>query len=164
MGGQDQVCRGNGTGLFSCSDVGDLGVAHTGVAVDDVDGNGDLDLVFAGEENAIGSVFCPGNGSGSFPTCFSMPSEVLDHGSVALADLDGDGLAEAAFARTSTVPPRPNSLCRFLGYDPGGEPQFDCLPFDPAFTGGRDVALWTPWIFQDGFESGDTSRWSSVVQ
>jgi len=28
----------------------------------------------------------------------------------------------------------------------------------------RDVALWTPWIFQDGFESGDTSRWSSAVR
>jgi len=153
---RDRVCRGNGAGAFSCSDVGETGTSHWRVAAGDVDGNGHPDLVFAGN----GSRFCPGDGSGSFPLCFPIASQVEITASVAVADLDGDGRAEAAFGSAE----QPNHLCRFLAYGPGGEPQFDCLSFDPAFTSRVDLALWTPWIFQDGFESGDTSRWSTAVQ
>jgi len=163
LGPQDRLCLGNGAGLFSCSPIG-LPNDHAAVAIGDVDGDGGLDIVFARGLIGVGTAFCPGDGSGAFPTCFQLGAPMNLAEAVALADLDGDGRAEAAFA---TPAGQPNVLCRFLGYlpPPGSEPQFDCAPLDSAVTAeANDVALWTPWIFQDGFESGDTVRWSSTVQ
>jgi hypothetical protein len=164
LGPQDRLCLGNGAGLFSCSPIG-FANDHAAVAIGDIDGDGGLDIVFARGLTGVNTVYCPGNGSGSFPTCFLLGGPMALANAVALADLDGDGRAEAAFASAGAG--QSNVLCRFLGYapPPGSEPQFLCLPLDSAVTTtARDVSLWTPWIFQDGFESGDTSRWSSVVQ
>jgi len=152
------ICLGDGDGLFACEQTPDL--VHWSVDIGDVDGNGTLDLVFA---DGSGGLLCPGTGTGSFPACFPLAAETAFSRALSLADLDGDGRAEIAFANSFVE--EPNRICRFLGYGPGGEPELDCQVLDPAFAGtGLDVALWTPWIFQDGFESGDTSRWSSAVQ
>jgi len=164
LGPQDRLCLGNGAGLFSCSPIG-FANDHAAVAIGDIDGDGGLDIVFARGLTGVNTVYCPGNGSGAFPTCFLLGGPMALANAVVLADLDGDGRAEAAFASAGAG--QSNVLCRFLGYapPPGSEPQFLCLPLDSAVTTtARDVALWTPWIFQDGFESGDTSRWSSAIQ
>ena len=157
----DRVCLGNGSGLFACTELSEE-VSNRGVDIGDVDGDGTLDLVFVGGNSTY---LCPGAGDGSFPSCLPLPPETWPSWAVSLADLDGDGRPEMAFAREEEE--ETNRLCRFLGYPPppGGEPLLDCQLLDPGISGlGFDVALWTPWIFQDGFESGDTSRWSSAVR
>ena len=152
------ICLGDGDGHFACAPTPDL--AHWSVDIGDVDGNGTLDLVFA---DGSGGLLCPGPGTGSFPACFPLAAETAFSRALSLADLDGDGRAEIAFANYFVE--EPNRICRFLGYGPGGEPELDCQVLDPVFGGpGVDVALWTPWIFQDGFESGDVGRWSTAVQ
>jgi hypothetical protein len=152
------ICLGDGDGHFACAPTPDL--VHWSVDIGDVDGNGTLDLVFA---DGSGGLLCPGPGTGSFPACFPLAAETAFSRALSLADLDGDGRAEIAFANSFVE--EPNRICRFLGYGPGGEPELDCQVLDPAFEGtGVDVALWTPWIFQDGFESGDVGRWSTAVQ
>jgi len=152
------ICLGDGNGRFACEQT--PGLVHWSVDVGDVDGDGTLDLAFASD---AGAHLAPGAGDGSFPAFLPLGAETAGSRALSLADLDGDGRAELAFA--NGVIGEPNRICRFLGYGPGGEPELDCQVLDPAFTAsGRDVALWTPWIFQDGFESGDVGRWSAAVQ
>lgn len=82
----------------STADLGD-GPASS-IEVGDVDGNGTLDLLFASADNAPSALWL-GDGAGTFSPGPAMPrSQTRD---LALADLDGDGLLDAAYVGSTTT-------------------------------------------------------------
>ena len=90
-------------------------------AVGDVDGDGNLDLVFA---NAGQNRVCMGDGSGGF-TCRDVSANSLESDGVAIGDLDGDGHVDAVFENHG-----PNQVCMgdgsggFVCHDLGAEDEF----------------------------------------
>ena len=76
-----------------------------------VDGDGDLDAVFAnlGDRNGV----FLGDGSGDL-TCSDVSTDVNDSSAVAVGDVDGDGDLDAVFANFG----QPNKVC--LGDGSGG--------------------------------------------
>src|SRR5690606_17235581 len=94
-GGFSRQCLNDGAGSFAC----DLIATGTdrwrvqGVAVADLDVDGDDDVVFAVAEGAgLSAVnrLCRNEGAGTF-TCEALSSDLDDSRDVAAADLDGDG-------------------------------------------------------------------------
>ena len=98
--GRNRVCLGDGSGGFVCSDVSADSFNSAGVAVGDVNQDGNLDAVFAngGQPNQL----CLGDGAGVF-ACSDVSADTGATTGVALAvpggDSDGDGVAD------------PNDLC-----------------------------------------------------
>ncbi len=161
------ACLGNGAGQFSCSPFdGDSSEYDLMAATGDVNGDHLLDLVIAqwGGTNPP-DVFCPGDGTGAPPVCFSLPSNDLEHTfDVALADVDSDGRDEIFLAHGQEY--GPNRRCDFTGNGGanGTTPQFACSEIDPTSVAPSPaVAAWTPVLFIDDFESGDTSAWSAAT-
>jgi hypothetical protein len=70
------------------------------------------------------------------------------------ADVDGDGDFDALFANNQT----PNRVCLN-----DGTGSFSCGDVSADTNGSRGVAAFSVPIFVDGFESGDTSAWSSTA-
>lgn len=152
----DEVCLGQGGGLFDCSAIqhADSSVSIA-AAAGYLDDDAFLDVVFARFVNDPDAV-CLGDGSGLF-TCNDIVSEPSSSLGVALGLMNEDPHLDAVFA---------GDVDRICLGDGGGE--FEC---SVAVTGGvptpsTDVELGPlvdAWIFDDGFESGDTSAWPATV-
>lgn len=137
----NRLCEGSGTGTFTCRNVDDTAYGSVGVVPVDLDGDHDLDLVFA---NGLGgsNTRCLNDGAGVFACAgFSTPGYFTD---VATADFDGDDIADVAFSRTVGGF---NRVCR--GDGTGG---FTCAEIDTQggdffavttgdFNGDRDPDL-----------------------
>ncbi|MBI5503732.1 MAG: VCBS repeat-containing protein, partial [Deltaproteobacteria bacterium] len=95
-GGLNRACFGDGIGGFSaCSDVATDTYDSYGVELGDLNGDGDLDAVFANYDQA--SRACIGDGAGAF-SCSDVGSDVFRFSDVALGDMNGDGDLDAVFA------------------------------------------------------------------
>ncbi|MDH3403057.1 MAG: VCBS repeat-containing protein [Acidobacteriota bacterium] len=115
----NRICPGDGVGRFSfaeCVAIGSAGTSSRDAATGDVDGDGNLDVVFAdaGGQQTV----CLGDGALSF-ACQPVDVVSSQGRGVALGDLDGDDVPDAVFA-DSTVN-LPNRVC--LGDGDGG---FSC--------------------------------------
>lgn len=125
-----RVCLGDGSGGFNCSrldlDPFTFDLLAFGVALGDVDGNGDLDAVFA---QCTQDRVCLGDGTGTF-SCSDIDSDVEPTIDVALDDLDNDDDLDAVFAFSG-----PSRIC--LG---DGTGSFSCTVIAPGFSSDQ-VAL-----------------------
>ena len=103
----NQVCYGDGTGAFtSCVDIQGTNTHPmvkenntTAAALGDEDGDGDLDIVFA-INNDLNRV-CFNDGGGDFNSgigCADLHQAVLDSEDVAVGDIDGDTFLDIVFA------------------------------------------------------------------
>ncbi len=109
-GAANQVCVNDGAFSFTCSDISTYTDFSYDVALDDVNGDGHLDAVFAnGNCCALPSEkfhnrVCLGDGAGSFDCdhLIDFPREDSSLG-VALADLDKDGDIDAVFSQALGV-------------------------------------------------------------
>jgi hypothetical protein len=110
-GDSNRLCLGDGSGGFTCGDVSSDTNITRGVALGDIDGDGDLDAVFANfaQQNRV----CVVDGSGRI-ACSDVSSDTNDTQGVALGDIDGDGDLDAVFANSR----QPNRVC--LGDKLGG--------------------------------------------
>ncbi len=133
-GERNRVCLGNGAGGFTCSDISTDSENTLDVALGDVNGDGDLDAVFAergvysgGPRNRV----CLGNGAGDF-TCSDVSMDAHHSWDVALADMNGDGDLDAVFANRNVR----NRVC--LGDGAGG---FTCSDVSTDALASSGVAL-----------------------
>ena len=127
-GNPNRVCVGNRTGGFTCSDDSAGTATSYGMAVGDVNGDGETDAVYA---NWIGSEVCLGDGTGWF-TCASVYFGDITSVGVAVGDVNGDGDLDAVFANPSA----PNRVC--LGDGTGG---FTCADVSADTNSSDGVAL-----------------------
>ena len=92
------MCYNDGAGNFTCTDVSPDVYSGSGVALGDMDGDNDLDAVFA-NEGAAGEVnrVCYNDGAGNF-TCTAVSPFERRSRDVVLGDVDGDNDLDAVFA------------------------------------------------------------------
>ena len=137
IGEQNQICLGDGTGDFTCSDVSTDTNDSFGVALGDVNGDTFLDAVFANffDSNRI----CLGDGMGGF-TCSDVSADTNDSSGVALGDVNGDTFLDAVFANFGPIflPSigERNRIC--LGDGMGG---FTCSDVSADTNSSEGVAL-----------------------
>jgi hypothetical protein len=121
MGLSNRVCLNDGTGTgYTCTDISGSPGNNFAVAVGDVDGDDDLDAVFArlNQPNRV----CFNNGSGAFTTCSDVSSDTFGTFDVALGDVNNDGNLDAVFNNDErmSVPPSPGPQRVCLGDGAGG--------------------------------------------
>ena len=89
------VYANDGAGVFSdLPQVGYSGVSFSSVVLGDVDGDGDADAVFTGEDGPTGAALTRiylNDGRARFRPAFPQPFVDVSLGEAALADTDGDG-------------------------------------------------------------------------
>ena len=139
---QSRLFLNDGTGTFVHTDAGGApgtfllpGTLHRvfDVAMGDVDGDGDLDLIFANADAERPNELLLNNGSGVFSVSTDFqaasPSSVSSY-AVALGDVDSDGDLDVVFG----VAGGPNELLAYVHCPDGGAPLrgssacFACLP------------------------------------
>ncbi len=101
------VRLGTGSGSFSASSsyVNEAGISYS-VSLGDLNGDGILDLVTAGQGGAIGrATIRLGTGSGSFGSAVSYVAENSITFALNLGDVNGDGILDLVTAGQSTGPP-----------------------------------------------------------
>lgn len=92
--GVNRLCLNQGVGSFVCSDISADAVASFEVAVADLDGDGDEDVVFANDYSP--NSVCLNDGSAVF-TCSDVSARATSTTNVLAADLDGDQDADLVF-------------------------------------------------------------------
>jgi hypothetical protein len=145
----DRFCNNDGVGSFVCSDV-PASTNAFGVAVGDINKDGNLDAVFAnfGQTNRV----CLGDSLGGF-TCSDVSAAVNNSTAVALGDVNGDGNLDAVFANLDQA----NQVC--LG---DGLGSFACSNVSGDANSTKGLALGD--INRDGFldavfaNQGQTNR------
>ena len=100
----EQVCSSDGLGGIACSEFNKRDSTQ-GLAVGDLDGDGDIDVVLAGDMNR--SRACLRSGIGGAYVCSDMTAAQGTAFDVALGDLDGDGDLDSVFAMYSGL----NRVC-----------------------------------------------------
>lgn len=102
----DLLGNGDGTFQMSIPSYGPAGTTITAINVADVNGDGKLDLIVSGSKNSTTSFVATmlGKGDGTFqaPTERDFSDWHLPQGMI-LADLNGDGVLDLAFATGMTV-------------------------------------------------------------
>jgi hypothetical protein len=136
MGLSNRVCLNDGTGTgYTCTDISGSPGHNFAVAVGDVDGDDDLDAVFArlNRENRV----CFNNGSGAFITCSDVSSDRFGTFDVALGDVNNDGNLDAVFNNDEpmSTPPSPGPQRVCLGDGAGG---FTCSNIGTETGGSID--------------------------
>lgn len=114
---ENRVCLGDGLGGFTCSDVSTDLNSTQGVALGDVDQDGNLDAIFA--NLTVQNRVCLGDGLGGF-SCSDVSTDTNETEEVALGDVNNDGDLDAVFA-TAGISNLENRVC--LGDGSGG---FSC--------------------------------------
>lgn len=109
-GGKDQirVCRGDGTGRFDCGAFPSVPVAYPNrVALADVNGDGNLDLMVTSGANQSGfslAYIYLGDGNGGFGSSPSAILDVLGDGwSITIGDVNGDGKRDILIASDDEI-------------------------------------------------------------
>ena len=126
-GQRNQLCLGDGTGRFTCSDVSDDANETRGVALGNMNSDPFLDVIFAnGSSNRV----CLGDGTGHF-TCGDVSADTDDSRGVALGNIDGDPFLDAVFANGGS-----NRVC--LG---DGTGHFVCSDVSADIDNSLGVAL-----------------------
>lgn len=102
------VCLGNGATsvAFTCADVSNDAHLSAGVALGDVDNDGNVDAVFANlfDTNRV----CLGDGTGSLDDCSNVSTDTARSEDLAFGDVDGDGNLDLVFANEGD---QRNALC-----------------------------------------------------
>ncbi len=104
-GGAVRLWQNDGTpfsGAWSQTVVGSTSGGANAVALGDMDGDGDLDIVSAHSVGATAEVIVWRNDGGTW-TRFDVGTHDADMNTVALADLDGDGDLDIASSSTSSA-------------------------------------------------------------
>ncbi|MBI3769264.1 MAG: VCBS repeat-containing protein [Deltaproteobacteria bacterium] len=128
----NRVCLGDGAGHFSCSAIAAESDRFASVALGDVDNDGNLDAVFA-NNNQLPNRVCLGDGAGHF-ACSNVGAYTHGSTTVVLADLNADGHLDAVFG-TEPTPTEPAKIC--LGI---GNGTFTCSDVAATTTMARGVA------------------------
>ena len=123
----NQVCLGDGTGRFTCSDVSADIDSSQGVALGDMNGDTFLDTVFA---NIGTNRVCLGDGTARF-TCSDVSADINESLDVTLGDVNGDTFLDTVFANIGA-----NRIC--LGDGAGG---FTCSDVSANTNNSSGVAL-----------------------
>ncbi|MEM9996374.1 MAG: T9SS type A sorting domain-containing protein [Bacteroidota bacterium] len=146
---RNQVCLGDGRGGLSCTDVfteadGDTGSAtraYTDVEAGDLDGDLDIDLLFADQGDR--NILCLNDGAGQF-ACSVFRTYTDDDNldsddalGVTFAHLNGDTDLDIAFANS----PIDNAVYCLNAGTVGGVPQFECYAMPDPGTYNRRVAV-----------------------
>ncbi len=130
-----------------------VGSGPTSVAVADFNGDGVADLAVANSGDNTVSVLL-GNGSGGFTTASSSPFAVgLGPTSVAVADFNGDGVADLAVANQNS-----NNVTVLLGNGSGGSTAASGSPFA---VGTQPVSVAVADFNGDGIADLAVANWGS---
>ncbi len=127
---RNRVCLGDGQGNFVCSDVSSDTYRSDDVSLGDMDGDGNLDAVFANTFSQRNRI-CLGDGQGAF-ACSDVNAAARISSGVAIGDVDNNGTLDLVFANEQ----QRNRVC--LGDGVGG---FACTDVSPDALRSQDVAL-----------------------
>jgi hypothetical protein len=124
-------CAGDSTGGFTCNSVQGEVTNSFGVAAGDVDGDHQIDLVFAnaGRENGI----CYGTSTPNTFSCSTVEPEELSSISVALGNTDGGPSLDIVYANSASDR---DQVCSWIGMG-----LFDCTDVSADELSSFDVVL-----------------------
>jgi hypothetical protein len=152
-GGVLAVLLGNGDGTFRAPLTFSAGIP-TSVAVADVNGDGNPDLLVANWDNPGTVAVLLGNGDGTFKSAVSYGSSGIESTSIAVADVNGDNKLDVLVANwcASDINCEDGSVGVLLGngdgtfqaaigYDSGGNPATAVAVADVNGDGKPDLVL-----------------------